>query len=253
MKILKTVKLTVFGVWGLSIVGCGAILMLLFDAINTPSVPRTISVRGECLTTAPRDKTAITLRVTTLDKSAARSMKMATEQVAKITEFLKGQDVEMQTTEFNSYEKTEWNRDLQKSIALGIETSIAIEVSSKNIETIEKVLNEFAGVDHVYSENLRMYTSAEVLKPIMEKCLSVAVENARVRADALAAGDKKRAGKMLSVSYETNGGTSAMYKNVAPRMMAMGAVAESAMDTGGSLVSKDTDVSVSVSAVFEIK
>ena len=254
MKILKKVKLTVFIVGILSVIGCAAILWMLISVLNRPSVPRTISVRGECLTTAPRDKTAITLRVTTLNKSAARSMKMATDQVTKITEFLKTEpDVEMQTTEFNSYEKTEWNRDQQKSVSMGIETSIAVEVSSKNIETIEKVLNEFAGAEHVFSENLRMYTSAEVLKPIMEKCLGVAVENARVRANALAAGDKKRAGRMLSVSYETSGGNSAMYKNIAPRMMAMGAVTESAMDVGGSLVSKDTDVSVSVSAVFEIR
>ena len=135
--------------------------------------------------------------------------------VAKITEFVKGLDnAEMQTTEFNSYEKTEWNRDLQKSVSLGIETSIAVEVSSKNIETIEKVLNEFAGSEHVFSENLRMYTSAEVLKPIMEKCLGVAVENARVRANAIAAGDNKRAGRILSVSYETSGGNNIMYKNI---------------------------------------
>ena len=253
MKIIKDIKITFFVVWGLSIVGCGAILMLLFNAINAPAIPRTIAVRGECLTTAPRDKTAITLRVTTLDKSAAKSMKQANEQVAKITEFVKGLDAEMQTTEFNSYEKTEWNRDLQKSVSLGIETTIAVEVSAKNLETIEKVLNEFAGAENVFSENLRMYTSAEALKPIMEKCLGVAVENARVRADALAAGDNRRAGRMLAVSYETNTSNTTMYKNIAPRMMAMGAVAESAMDVGGTLVSKDTDVSVSVSATFEIR
>ena len=253
MKILKKIKLTVLGVWFLSIVGCGAILMLLFNWMNTPRTIRTISVRGECLTSAPRDKTAITLRVTTLDKSAAVSMKQATETIAKITEFLKGQDVEMQTTSFNSYEKTEWNHDLQKSVSLGIETTIAVEVSSKNIETIERVLNEFAGTENVFSENLRMYTSAAVLQPIMEKCLGVAVENARVRADAIAAGDKKRAGKMLSVSYETSGGNSVMYKNIASRTMVMGAAMESALDTGGSLVSKDTDVSVAVSATFEIR
>ena len=241
-------------IWIASVIGAGAVMALVFGAIETPSVPRTISVRGECLTTAPRDKTAITLRVTTLDKSAAKSMKQATNLVAKITDFAKGLDgAELQTTEFNSYEKTEWNRDLQKSISLGIETTIAVEVSAKNVETIEKVLNEFAGAENVFSENLRMYTSAEVLKPIMEKCLGVAVENARVRADALAAGDNRRAGRMLAVSYETNTSNTTMYKNIAPRMMAMGAVAESAMDVGGSLVAKDTDVSVSVSATFEIK
>ena len=241
-------------IWIASVLGAGAVMALVFGAIETPSVPRTIAVRGECLTTAPRDKTAITLRVTTLDKSAAKSMKQATNTVAKITDFVKGlEDAEMQTTEFNSYEKTEWNRDLQKSVSLGIETTIAVEVSAKSIETIEKVLNEFAGSENVFSENLRMYTSAEVLKPIMEKCLGVAVENARVRADALAAGDNRRAGRMLAVSYETNTSNTTMYKNIAPRMMAMGAVAESAMDVGGSLVAKDTDVSVSVSATFEIK
>ncbi|MBO7642863.1 MAG: SIMPL domain-containing protein [Alphaproteobacteria bacterium] len=240
-------------IWIGSIIGAGAVMSLVFDVVRSPSMVRTISVRGECLTTAPRDKTAITLRVTTLDKSAATSMRNATQIVAKITDFLKTKDVEVQTTEFNSYEKTEWNRDLQKSITLGIETSIAVDVSSKNIETIESVLNEFAGMENVYSENLRMYTSAEVLKPIMEKCLGVAVENARVRADALAAGDKRRAGKMLSVSYETNGGNNVMYKNIAPRMMAMGAMTESAMDVSGSLMSKDSDVSVSVSATFEIR
>ena len=149
MKILKTVKLTVLGVWFLSIVGCGAILMLLLNAMNTPSVMRTISVRGECLTTAPRDKTAITLRVVALNKSAAKSMKQATDQVAKITDFVKGLDAEMQTTAFNSYEKTEWNRDQQKSVSMGIETSISVEISSKNIEVIEKVLNEFAGAENV--------------------------------------------------------------------------------------------------------
>ncbi|MBR2286202.1 MAG: SIMPL domain-containing protein [Alphaproteobacteria bacterium] len=254
MKIMKTVKLTVAGVWFLSVVGAAAILALLVIGLRAPSNPRTIAVRGECLTTAPRDKTAITLRVTTLDKSAAKSMKQATATVAKITDFVKTlDDAQMQTTEFNSYEKTEWNRDLQKSISLGIETTIAVEISAKSIETIESVLNEFAGADNVFSENLRMYTSAEVLKPIMEKCLGVAVENARVRANALAAGDKRRAGKMLSVSYETSATNTTMYKNIAPRMMAMGAVAESAMDVGGALVSKDTDVSVSVSAVFEVK
>ena len=241
-------------IWIASVIGAGAVMALVFGAIETPSIPRTIAVRGECLTTAPRDKTAITLRVTTLDKSAARSMKMATDQVAKITDFVKGLDTaEMQTTEFNSYEKTEWNRDLQKSISLGIETTIAVEVSAKSIETIEKVLNEFAGSENVFSENLRMYTSAEVLKPILEKCLGTAVENARVRANALAAGDNRRAGRMLAVSYETNTSNTSMYKNIAPRMMAMGAVAESAMDVSGSLVSKDTDVSVSVSATFEIR
>ena len=242
-------------IWTGSVIGVGAVLALLFGWVDKPDTPRVISVNGECLTTAPKDRTAITLRVTTLDKSAATSMKMATDKINEITKFLKTQDVQMQTTEFNSYERSEWNRELEKSVVLGTETTIAVEVSADNIETIEKILTQFAGQEDVYSENLRMYTSAETMKPILESCLSAAVENARERADALAAGDGRSAGKMLSVSYNV-GGTSTIqprasnFLTASTKMVAADAAAFSA---AGSIVAKDTEVSVSVSASFEIK
>ena len=242
-------------IWTGSVIGVGAVLALLFGWLDKPETPRVISVNGECLTSAPKDRTAITLRVTTLDKSAATSMKMATAKINEITDYLKTQDVQMQTTEFNSYERSEWNRELEKSVVLGTETTIAVEVSADNIETIEKILTQFAGQEDVYSENLRMYTSAETMKPILESCLSAAVENARERADALAAGDGRSAGKMLSVSYNV-GGTSTIqprasnFLTASTKMVAADAAAFSA---AGSIVAKDTEVSVSVSASFEIK
>lgn len=241
--------------WALSIAIAFCLVIWAFGAFDRDANPRTIAVSGECLTTAPKDRTAITLRVTTLDKSAAVSMKKATAQIAAITEYLKTQDVEMQTTEFNSYEKTEWNRTLQKSETLGIETTIAVEVSSDNMEKIEQILSRFAGAPNVFTENLRMFTSSQAMKPILEKCLGAAVENARARANALASGDGDRAGKMLSVSYDV--ASSQMYQPRTSnflRASAKMAMTEGAMDmAAGSIVSKDTEVSVSVSAVFEIK
>ena len=238
-------------IWIGKVIGTAAVLSLIFGVLERKSEPRTIATSGECLATAPRDKTAITLRITTLDKSAATSMKMATAKVAEITEFLKTQDVQMQTTQFNSYEKTEWNRDEQKSVVLGIETTIAVEVSANNIETIEKILTQFAGQTNVYSENLRMYTSPETLKPVIEDCMARAVENARMRADALAMGDGKRAGKMLAVSYGTQNGNVAYPTSNLMRSAKLEVAA--AMDAAGTIVSRDTDVSVTVSAVFEIR
>lgn len=240
-------------IWTGSVIGAAAVLALVFGAIERPTQYRTIAVAGECLTTAPKDRTAITLRVTTLDSSAAASMKQATAKIAEITNYLKTQDVKMQTTQFDSYEKTEWDRNAQKSITLGIETTIAVEVSADNIETIEKILSQFAGQKNVFSENLRMFTSTEAMKPVLEECLGRAVENARSRADALAAGDGRKAGKMLSVEY----GASASNAIARPtaNFMRSTAKVESAMDsfTAGGIVAKDTELTVSVSAVFEIK
>lgn len=238
-------------IWIGTVIGVAAVLALVFGALERRATPRTVAVNGECLTTAPRDKTAITLRVTTLAPTAVASMRAATTQMAQITEYLKTQPVEMQTTQFNSYEKTEWNRDEQKSITLGIETTLAVEVSANSIDVIENILSRFAGTPNVFSENLRMYTSPQRLTPIMEECLSVAVENARTRAAALAAGDGRSVGKLLTVSYGTNANDIARPEN---GLMRTKMVATSAMvDTGGTIVSRDTDVSVSVSAVFEIK
>jgi uncharacterized protein YggE len=176
-------------------------------------------------------------------------MKQATVKIAEITEFLKTQNVKMQTTQFDSYEKTEWDRDSQKSIPMGIETTIAVEVSAEKIESIESVLNRFAGMSNVYSENLRMFTSAEALKPVLEKCLGAATENARQRAGAIAAGDKRKVGRMISAEYESHGVEAVRPSNFLRSAKVMAAD----IDTGGGLVSKDTEVSVYVSATFEIR
>ena len=125
-------------IWIASVIGMGAVMALVFGAIDKPYTPRTIAVSGECLSTAPKDRIAITLLVTTLDKNAAKSMQRATDKMAKITAFLKTMDVKLQTTEFDSYEKSEWNRATQKSEKIGIETRLAVEVSTDNMEKIEK-------------------------------------------------------------------------------------------------------------------
>ncbi|MBR5625617.1 MAG: SIMPL domain-containing protein [Alphaproteobacteria bacterium] len=228
-----------------------AIVALMCGAFDRNAPIKTIAVNGECLTTAPKDKTAITLRVTTLANNAAESVRNATEQMSQITEYLKSQNISSQTTQFNSYEKTEWNREEQKSVTLGIETSIAVEVSANNIETIENVLAYFADKPNVFSENLRMYTSPEVLKPITEKCLTIAVENARERANALAAGDNKRAGKIINISFGTS--VAENIPNTPSLMRVKSTAMGAAFDASGAIVAKDTDVAVSVNAIFEIK
>lgn len=243
----KTLTLTA------GIIGVAAILDLIFGVFDKPTEIRKINVSGECLTSVPKDRTAITLRVTTLDKNAAKSMKMATEKMAEITDYLKTIDVKMQTTEFNSYEKTEWNHVTQKSENLGIETRIAVEVSAKDPEIIESVLNKYAGQSDVFTENLRMFTSTEAMKPALDKCLSVAVEDARNRANALVVADNLKAGKLLSVSYDNvsyNERPVANYRLMGAKMATM---ESAAFDAGGTIIGKDTEITVTVSATFEIK
>ena len=240
-------------IWVLSVIGVGAVVSLAFDIIKKPTEIRKINVSGECLTSAPKDRTAITLRVTTLDKNAAISMKRATDKMNEITSYLKTIDVKMQTTDFSSYEKTEWNHELQKSENLGTETRIALEVSANNPEIINSLLNLYAGREDVFVENFRMFTSTETMKPILEKCLGTAVEDARARANALVATNGLKAGKLLSVSYDNVSYNERPYSNYRLMGAKMATEESVSFDTNGSIVGKDTEVTVSVSATFEIK
>lgn len=231
----------------------GFVFIITVKDITKSDEIRKINVSGECLTSVPKDRTAITLRVTTLDKNAATSMRMATEKMAAITDYLKTIDVKMQTTEFNSYEKTRWNRTLEQDETLGIETRIAVEVSATNPEIIESVLNKYAGQEGIYTENFRMFTSSEALKPAMEKCLGTAVMDARARANALVSKDKLKAGKLLSVSYGNISYNERPVSNYRLMSAKMAMDSSEEIATGGSLVSKDTEITVTVSATFEIK
>jgi uncharacterized protein YggE len=87
----------------------------------------------------------------------------------------------------------------------------------------------------------------------MEECLGDAVRNARERANALVSGADRRVGKLLSVTYgnATYDAPTANYRLMSAK------VASESMDMGagafGTLSNKDTNVSVKVSATFEIR
>lgn len=235
-------------VWIASVIGMGAVLSLVFNAIESPREIKTVSVSGECITSAPKDRTAITLRVETLNKNSAQSVRDATAIVQKINEYVKNLPVEVQTNQFNSYEKTEWDNELHKSVKLGIETTIAVEISAKSVDVIEQIMSEFAGQENIYSENLRVYTSTYETQKAIEKCMTGAVENARERATALANADSRKIGKLLSVSYGAN--APEIY---APRTMNKMVLATASADASGTIMARDSEVSVTVSATFEIK
>lgn len=234
----------------LIIIGIIIVIICLFFCVHNETI-KTVSVPGECTTNIPRDKTAITLRVRTVDENSAKSVSTATNIAKKITDFVKTQPATAQTTDFSSFEKQEWNSETKTTKIVGIQTEIAIEISADKMETIESILSEFIGEKNVYSENLRMYASTNEIRNAMESCLTEAVKNAHNRAVAIADADNMRVGKMLSVS---TGGTTApmpvMHRNM-PIMKAM-ATADS-VNMSGTLSSSDTEVSVSVNATFELK
>jgi len=228
----------------------------LYLCLRDAAAPiRKVSVSGECLSTVAKDTTAVTLRFRAVNKNAAESNRLARAAydalVAKIKN-ISDDTMKLNTTGFNSSEKREWSESDKKYVSIGIETSIDLDVSSKNRATIETILGVAGDSKNTEIQGLRMFAAPETLKSALEDCIKTAAENARDKAAALAAAGGSRVGKMLTAQfYRTTEDN-----NVRPVMMRAAmyedAVAAKAL-AAPELFSSDSDISVTVNAEFEIR
>jgi len=216
---------------------------------------RSISVKGECITKVEKDRTSITLRVTVLDRNASASLHRAQIAYAGISEYagrLKTADptIELQTTRFDSAEKNKWNHAGQEEIFLGYETNIELSVSSENRGTIEDLLSHFANSENVFPGKLAMYSSIKKMGPAIEGCIKDAVKNAREKADIIARAGGTRVGRMISADFNRTAGGN----NGIPTARYSMARVEMIEDGGGiELFSSDTEVSITINAVFGLR
>ncbi|GHT58591.1 hypothetical protein FACS18945_4580 [Bacteroidia bacterium] len=238
----------------IALVAIGAFMFRLANMRD--KLIRTVDVVGECNTKVVQDRIAITLHVKYLDKNPAASVNGARElmnSVASIVEKIDDDTKELQTIRFDSYEKTEWNRALEKSITLGFQTDIDLEISTADRQTIDKILAIIPESNFIMPGRLRMYSAPNTLLKAVESCLGAAVKNARAKADAIAVVEDLKAGRIIAVSYGRTGGFEPM-----PRLAKMSVMSE-AMDSvsfgnsAGGIYVGDSDVSVSINARFELK
>jgi predicted secreted protein len=206
---------------------------------------------GECSAKVAKDKTAITLRISVLNKNASESLRLAqgiSDILTKGFSELKDDSLEMETVQFSSWERTEWNQELKKSESQGVETNISLEVSSSNRKTIENILQNLPSQTDVnikiLPENLRVYASDAEIQKATEDCMAQAVVNAKDRAQSLAESEGARIGKMISVSYGSD------FQSSGPIPIVRTA---KAMFDSGAISATDAVVKTSVSAIFELR
>ena len=213
---------------------------------------RVIEVSGECTAMAAKDRTSITIRIENLAATPLASSNAAREKLDKVVAVVRNindDTMEMQTQRFDSYEKTEWSHSKNKSITLGFETSISLEVTTENQDTIEAIIQNLPDDKGIQPGNLRTFSSTATRRAAIESCLAEAVVNAREKAAVIAAADNMRVGRLISVGDSRSTGSPAL-----PRMKSF-AFAES-MDlagAGNAIFTKDSEISVSVSAIFEMR
>jgi len=234
-------------------IGLALILLALAAGAAVYFYPvRTISVSGVCNAKIARDKFSIVLDITALDARAAASIsraQLAADEIARRVRATGDNTLEVQTTRINSNEKTRWEKDTQ--IILGIETEISLKITTSRRESLNAVLN---GVDvpgaNVMPRGMNNFSSNELIQEETEKCLQVAVANARDKAEAIAKASGNKLGRLIAAQV---GGTSSGddYAPTPRRAKLMMFAAESS--SGDYIQSSDGELSLTIGAVFGIR
>ena len=237
-----------------SIIAC----VVSFFAIQKPNEDR-ISVTGKCVKKVKKDRFGITASIKNIANSTSETVKKSLSTYNEISDLIKSAqsanpDMEVETTEYTTREKTVWNEKTRTNDKVGIEAIISVAISTKNPENLSDLIFSFSRFDDVFTSRLDNFVSNELYEQEKNNCLEDAVRNAKAQATTLATANNQKVGKMTSVDYRNYDSPrvgSYMLKSAKYSMNNLDAIeTESAP---AEMFSGSENISVSVEATFELK
>jgi hypothetical protein len=240
----------------------GVILLIAILALVTikpVSSGNTVTVQGISEIKAMPDLITVYFSIETKGETSAE----ATENNSAIMEdltnalikegFAKG---DIKTESFNVYPNVYWDGTKQKEDGFKASHSVKIELSIDELDKLGKVVdagvNAGAGISYINFE-----LTQEAQNKYKAEALGLAAEDAQVKADSVAAGFGKSAGKLVSVQvsdfgyYPWNVYTAKSYDSVA------GSSSEEdvamARQVAVNIAPSEQEITASISATFRIK
>jgi uncharacterized protein YggE len=235
--------------YGLTAVAIFAPLVLFVANVATASEHQ-VTVSGACTRQVTTDRGSITLTSDVRDDNLKNAIRKASRQYDRAVDSIKKlklENMDLQTTEYNVGEVREWENN--KSVFKGYRARVGLTVSTSDIQRLSEVMEVGAREEIREVGRLTTFLSSDKIRKEQELCLKEAAENARSKADKLAASLGARLGSVIAIS-ESNVSTPA------PIMPMRGGetLMESKMTSAPSGVEGGKqEVSATVTASFEIK
>ncbi len=231
-----------------------ASIFLVFFIPNN-SETKNISVTGRCSRKVPKDKFSVSVRIKNFEKEASLAMNKTLSTYNQISEFIKEKqktnpDLEVQTTEYTTNEKKEWNNVSKKSERVGVEGIISLQIITSNPELISQMIFDFGKFNDVYTSNFSNFISDTSYNKETRDCIKDAVLDAKHQADVMALSVGQSIGKMIYANYHNN----ARFSNraVGTYKMALNMDAEATAEPA-TIFSNSQKIDVSVDVQFELK
>lgn len=261
MKSIKDVLILValVGLLAWAIVGCGQGTTVAGTAevgelqaapraaalqTGTEPAPRTISVSGMGMASAPPDVAEIQLGVETVDTDAGRAISENTRRMSAVMDVFKTMNIEdkdIQTVRFNMWVEEERDREGQLTGVRRYHVVNQVRVRLRDISRTGELLQRAleAGANTVGGVSFTVADPTELERQARDK----AIADARAKAEQLAAGLGAKLGPVRQVS-EYGGVVKVVEAPVAERALAAGAPVPV---SGGEF-----SVTVQIQVVFDI-
>ena len=209
----------------------------------------TISVTGECQRKLQPDRGMIELTVVVLTKTATESSTKAAqiyEATKSEVKKLNLKDLELQTSNYQVFEKMEWEKD--HNVSKGFEADMTLQVSTSEISRLGEVMSVAAKNNIKSVGNLQTFLSAEKSHQEYNSCLEEAIKNARSKAEKMASAASTKVGDVLAIEE----GIAVAPRPVPFRMMAKNVSGEMS-SSSPEVDTKSQNFSVNVSVMFKLK
>lgn len=220
----------------------------LFSSLALANTERTVSVSGMCTRQVTPDRGSITLTAEFTDHDLRDATKKATDLYGRVRDQVKRlnlPDLELQTSEYNVQEAREWEKN--KMVSKGFRARMGLRVSSSAIDRLGEVISIASRQSVQDVGALTTYLSDEKTKHEQFACLQTAAENARAKADRLAASLKASVGDVVKITEE-------VYNPSPSPIRPMMALKATAADAGAPQVeAQKQEVSANVQVVFGLK
>ncbi|MBQ8660324.1 MAG: SIMPL domain-containing protein [Alphaproteobacteria bacterium] len=240
----------------INVVFASVIAIIVAFIVSYKPENNTIYTTGKCIKKVQKDRFGITVTIKNLEKTTTDATRKTLNTYKEISEFLKtvqseNPDVQVETTEYTTNEKTRWNNKINIDEKLGVESIISIAISTSKPEVLSDITFNFTRFNDVFTSKLNNFVSTEVYQKEKSDCLEDAIRDAKRQAEKLASAIGQKVGKMVHSDYRNYSTSSGGY------YMAKAVRGMSANDTlalsPAEMFSGSEDISVSVDATFELK
>ena len=230
----------------------------------TPSQnTNSISVTGKCSKKVKKDKFGITIKIKNMESDSRKAMVKTLKTYNDLSDYLKtvkqdNPDVEIETSEYTTIDKTEWNEKKHKNEKIGVEVIMGIGVTTSNPKVLSDITAHLPKFDNIYTSGLNNFVSFELYNKERDNCLAEAVKDAQTKAYTMAQAVNQKIGKMTTISYNDYTSNAVGQYRVL-KASAFADVEESAIEESNFLAesvemfSGSENISLKIDAIFELK